>query len=64
MGNCVFTLFVKFAEDERRDNVKKAKYSWYVTLESESPVPTDEDEESIYTVQGNETGKLFITNFL
>ncbi|XP_011497555.1 PREDICTED: E3 ubiquitin-protein ligase Mdm2-like isoform X2 [Ceratosolen solmsi marchali] len=43
-------------EDERRgDNIKKARYSWYVTLESESPTPTDEDEESVYTVQGNET---------
>ncbi|XP_058804901.1 E3 ubiquitin-protein ligase Mdm2-like [Phymastichus coffea] len=42
-------------EDNRGADVKKARYSWYVTLESESPVPTDEDEESIYTEQGHET---------
>ncbi|KAJ8683115.1 hypothetical protein QAD02_018907, partial [Eretmocerus hayati] len=42
-------------EDERRSDVKKPKPSWYVTLERESPAPPDDDEESIYTVQGYET---------
>ncbi|XP_043280411.1 E3 ubiquitin-protein ligase Mdm2-like isoform X2 [Venturia canescens] len=43
-------------EDDSNSTIKKAKYSWYVTLESESPQPTSSDEdESIYSIQAQET---------
>ncbi|XP_015597579.1 E3 ubiquitin-protein ligase Mdm2 isoform X2 [Cephus cinctus] len=43
-------------EDETVDlQSKKAKCSWYVTLQSESPQPSDEDNESIYSFQEKET---------
>ena len=52
MLECVF-----FLEDEQHGSAKKTRYSYYVTLESESPLPSSEDDESIYTVQGDETGE-------
>ncbi|XP_074099336.1 uncharacterized protein LOC141527658 [Cotesia typhae] len=49
----------KGSDDENEDhdsNVKKPRYSWYVTLESESPLRTNEsDTESMYSVQDQET---------
>lgn len=59
MWPVIFMGFVEIAEDEGRgDSVKRAKpIEWYFQLESESPEPTDEDEESIYTYQGHETGR-------
>ncbi|XP_015112607.1 E3 ubiquitin-protein ligase Mdm2 isoform X2 [Diachasma alloeum] len=45
-------------EDGNKPESKKPKYSWYVTLESETPDGTSEDEtdnESVYSVQGQET---------
>ncbi|XP_057319335.1 E3 ubiquitin-protein ligase Mdm2-like [Microplitis mediator] len=49
----------KGSDDENEDhesNVKKPRYSWYVTLESESPLGTDDsDTESMYSVQDQET---------
>ncbi|XP_063993568.1 E3 ubiquitin-protein ligase Mdm2-like [Diachasmimorpha longicaudata] len=47
-------------EDEQGNEpeAKKPKYSWYVTLESETPDGTSEDEsdnESVYSVQDQET---------
>lgn len=58
---------VSFSEDEERlSNVKRARYAWHVILESESPQPTssDEDDESIHSIQGVETGEnvFFIHN--
>ncbi|XP_012268302.1 E3 ubiquitin-protein ligase Mdm2-like [Athalia rosae] len=46
------------SEDDGKEEGRGAKaprYSWYVTLESESPQPTDEDDESVYSVQDKET---------
>ncbi|XP_015518497.1 E3 ubiquitin-protein ligase Mdm2-like [Neodiprion pinetum] len=44
-------------EDDNGEGIpsKVPRYSWYVTLESESPQPTDEDDESVYSVQDKET---------
>ncbi|XP_031788197.2 E3 ubiquitin-protein ligase Mdm2 isoform X2 [Nasonia vitripennis] len=42
-------------EDKREGEVKKSRYSWYFTLESESSEPTSEDDESIYSIQAYET---------
>ncbi|XP_033214976.1 E3 ubiquitin-protein ligase Mdm2-like isoform X2 [Belonocnema kinseyi] len=42
-------------DDEQHGQSKRTKFNYYVTLEPESPVPSSEDDESIYTVQGNET---------
>ncbi|KAK0078123.1 hypothetical protein PV325_003016 [Microctonus aethiopoides] len=43
-------------ENNHQADVKKSRY-WYVTLESESPIPTDDESasESIYSIQDEET---------
>lgn len=43
------------SDDDDELSSKKSRSAYYVTLESESPLPTSEDDESIYTIQGDET---------
>jgi hypothetical protein len=42
---------------------KLPRFSYHVVLESESDLPTDEDEESLHSVQGRETGLYIISYF-
>jgi hypothetical protein len=42
---------------------KAPRYDYHIVLESESEQPTDEDEESVHSIQGKETG-LCIFSFV
>jgi hypothetical protein len=54
---CVFTV-------AGGSGLKAPKYDYHVVLESESEQPTDEDEESIHSIQGQETGLCYLFLFL
>jgi hypothetical protein len=42
---------------------KIPRFPYHVVLDSESEQPTDEDEESVHSIQGKETGLYIIFYF-
>lgn len=56
-----FCDFADKADSADEASTKKPRLetsSYYYILDSESPIPTSEDEESIYSFQGFETGQF------
>lgn len=44
--------------DEPVIETKRPRYTWYFKLESESSCASQEDTESVYSIQNQETGRL------
>lgn len=66
---CLTSWSVLITDDDHHENGNSYKkprlgYCYNVILESESPQPSDldSDNESIYSLQGQETGKILLSS--